>query len=518
MHRRFLHLSSILLFMLVSAILAPALGRGFERVRHIVPQFSPDDGLEGTLVAEARLVRAGQALYRPIVPDEFVSAPYTPGYTLVLALFPFNPAAPFTTGRIISLVAMLVVAFGLFWYIGQHTQLWWIGGIAAVFWLSFAPTQLWATRVKPDSLALACTMTGLAIASVRGGRYAIWAALPFSLAFFTKQTAVIAPLAVGLNLLFTDWRRALRFAAMYVLAVGLPYLSLEIATGGWAGKHIWGLHPSAWWSARLFWKYVRLLRWSLPLVGLALVAFPRGLQQYAYRQALLYALLAPLTLYAAGEIGAHHNHLLETMMAWTLAGSLAAGIAIGAWNVRPLGPVMAAGALAGVLIQASYLRTTPQWYRGEFGARSLDRFIPYIQSKPGPVLADNVALLVAAGKAVRFDDPSTMGPAIRSKLWDPSRLHEAITRQEFSLILLDVDLRKETTDASGRWTDETLCLIKQYYKLEFRDTINAYVPQPRKQGGMSCGSRGTPGDESSAVVKNSLPTLRWAEGLYRLPM
>ncbi|HEY1013663.1 MAG TPA: hypothetical protein VGE07_13210 [Herpetosiphonaceae bacterium] len=467
-----------LLALLVLLALAPALGKGLERVRYTVPSPSPDDGLEGTLLHEAQIVRRGEPLYRPVVADEFVSAPYTPGYTVVLAAWPLDPAAPFSAGRTISLVAMLLVGAGIGLFVGLHTRLWWLGLIAALCWLAFAPAQLWGTRLKPDALALACTTLGLCLASVRDGRLAAWSAIPFALAFLTKQTALLAPFAVGLNLLFTNHRRAIHYGLVCALAFAAPYFSLDVATGGWASAHIWGLHQRSWWSFALFWKYVELLKWSLPLVGLALLALPEARRNHAYRQALLFMVAAPAAMYGAGEIGAHHNHLLEPMLAFTLAGGLGAGLAFRRWG-DGLGRRLAVGAAALLLvIQGLALRETPAWYGGEFFPPSLERYVTYLSSKPGPVLADNVALVVSAGKPLPFDDPSTMGPAIRSGLWDPAKLHEAIRARQFDAILLEVDIEAETKDASGRWTDETLELIKAHYQLEFRDTLKAYVPRP----------------------------------------
>ncbi len=474
------HLFGAALFLLVGVTLWPALSRGIERVRHTLPTPSPDDGLEGTLVHEAQLIRQSQALYRPLVPEEFVSAPYTPLYTVALAAPSFDQARPFTAGRTISLAALIGVALLVAAFVGGHSGWWWLGGCAALLFLAFPPAQLWATRVKPDMLALFWTTLGLTLASVRRGRWADWAAVAFALAFFTKQTALIAPFAVGVNLLITDWRRAARYALTYGLALGLPYLTLDLVTGGMATAHIWGLHRSEWWRFALFWKYVELLRWSLPLLGLALLGLAQIRQHFAYRQALIYAVLAPLTLYGAGEIGAHHNHLLETMLAWTLAGGVGAGLVLAAGT--PVGRQIQRGlgvaAVALVLWQGWLLRATPAWYGGEFTPASLERFATYLQSKPGEALADNPALIVLANKPLRFDDPSTMGPAIRSGVWDPSGLHAAIAQRQFGVILLEVDLRSETSDAAGRWTDATLALINQHYQLEFKDQMFSYVPRP----------------------------------------
>src|SRR5215212_6940635 len=71
----------------------------------------PHDGLEGTLLHEARLLWAGQPLYQPLTPLRFVSAPYPPLHPLLLGLAD-QIAGPhvFWGGRLLSLAATLGVA------------------------------------------------------------------------------------------------------------------------------------------------------------------------------------------------------------------------------------------------------------------------------------------------------------------------------------------------------------------------------------------------------------------------
>src|SRR5262245_34995222 len=67
----------------------------------------PTDQLEGTLLYEARLLRAGTPLYQPLVPDRFVSAPYPPLHPLVVGLAD-TLAGPHLlwSGRLVSLLAL----------------------------------------------------------------------------------------------------------------------------------------------------------------------------------------------------------------------------------------------------------------------------------------------------------------------------------------------------------------------------------------------------------------------------
>ncbi|ABX05679.1 MAG TPA: hypothetical protein DEF47_24670 [Herpetosiphon sp.] len=472
-----LGLGGFLLVMMLG-LMWPAFERGLAR-RPVLNLQTPDDGLEGTLLHESQLIRRDRSLYRPIVAEEFISAPYTPLHPMLLSFMPFDPERPFTAGRWISLLSMLAIGLIISLFVASHTRIWLLGLAVGACWLAFPPAQLWALRLKPDLFALSFTALGLLLASWREGRWFGWAAVCFGLAFLAKQTLAMAPLAVGLNLLLHDWRKGLKFGTLAVLAAGLPYLALDLVTAGWATRHIWGLHRSEWWSFDLMWKYVRLLGWSLPLVGLALLGLGLYWRHYAMRQAALYATLAPISLYGAGEVGAHHNHLLETMLAWCLAGGLAAGLLINL-GLSKQGWRRAATALAigGLLLQGWCLRQTPSWYGGEFGILDLARFVPYIQSKPGDVLLDNPGLAIAAGKPLIFDDPSTMGPAIESGVWPAHGFYESIRQRRWSLIMLPFNVQTDRRDATGRWTEESIRLIDEHYQLEFADIVFTYVPKP----------------------------------------
>jgi hypothetical protein len=476
----------------------------------------PHDGLEGTLLHEARLWWGGEPLYQPLTTDRFVSAPYPPLHPLILGLAD-RVTGPhvFWSGRVVSLVAALGIALMIVLIVRRAAKTWAGGLLGATLFLSAPPVILWATRVKPDLMALLLTTLGLYLASRatedRGWRMedggsttvhppsssfhplsVVASAVCFTLAFFTKQTAVAAPLAVGLALLATDLRAFRRTRAGYIgrlplrwstLIFGLSYavltlgtwLVLDLSTGGQFTAHVWGLHRSEWWSSYLLSKFVVLLApyWPAGLFALALLT--RAAQSGRGLVPACYALVVPITLLGAGETGANHNHLLESLLALALAVGIAAG-----WAAElPLRALPTSLGVVGLLVAQLYLAVQPQpWYDRELvPGEPPERFISLIRSTSGEVLTDDVGLLFAAGRPLRYDDPSTMGPAATSGVWDQRGLLREIAERRFSAILIPIDVEEQTADPAGRWTPEMIAAIREHYRVAYRDSIYTYVPR-----------------------------------------
>jgi hypothetical protein len=135
-------------------------------------------------------------------------------------------------------------------------------------------------------------------------------------------------------------------------------------------------------------------------------------------------------------------------------------------------------ALLLVGVQVAQTTHPPDWYTGELVPMDPpERFLNFIRNTPGEILADDTGLLFQAGRDLRYDDPSTMGPAATIGAWDQRGLLEDIAQQKFSAIMLPINIEKSDLDASGRWTPEMLAAIKQHYQMKFHDTISTYVPR-----------------------------------------
>jgi len=511
----------------------PALGR----IAALLAYPYAHDGLEGTLLYEARLLRAGEALYRPLELYRFVSAPYPPIHYLFLALFDLilGPHV-FWPGRLLSLIAALGVALFAALIVRRTGAAWAVAALAAALVLSIPPLQLWSTRIKPDVLALLFTSIGL-YCTTRActsppkttSPMLILAAIAFVLAFFTKQTALAGPLAAGLALLINDLRdrysdappyagyasplpirwRTILFTGLYLGLVLIIWGLLDLITARQYTLHVWWEGKrTEWWTFLLFSKIIVLLGFWWPQMILAALALLLSWKQRSLLVPACYVLVVPLTLLGTGEQGANHNHLLETHLALAIAGCAALGVLIAPPPLPhpsptrgdgheefpngqfPRSPAWVRGIhqrigiwalLLGCLLAGAQIYQVahpPDWYAGELNPQDPpERFLNFIRNTPGEILADDTGLLFQAGRDLRYDDPSTMGPAARIGAWDQRGLLEEIAQQKFSAIILPVNAEKSIIDPAGRWTPEMLSAINAHYKLKFRDTLYIYVPR-----------------------------------------
>lgn len=458
-----------------------ALQRGMNFAILALHYSAPLDGQEGMALWEASLLRSGQGLYLPLTPDRFVSAPYPPLHPLLLALLGFTTGEhPFWAGRLISLVAGLATAFGGICLVRRVSHSWIGGLVAGILVLSFAPFQIWMLRIKPDILGLLLTVVGLLCAAYwkretqprRNWHIPLpllFAALLFVAAHFTKQTMLAAPLATGTLLLLWDRWLALRWALFYIGMLGLCWVTLDLITHGQYTFHVWTLHQLPWTWERC-WKLVSQLRdaWPLLLLGvLALVATRRQPNVTS-----MYLLWAPASLIGAGVAGSNHNHLLETGLALALAGGHAVGWAItNGGRSQLIAPILLA-------TQLLLWHTPEAWFAGDFTPDpDYNRYIDFVRATPGEVMADDIALLYAAGRPLRYDDPAAMGPASAAGLWDASHFVSELRAAHFSAIILPIDLGNGIEDPSGRWTHEMLQAIQQGYEAKFQDTLTIYTPR-----------------------------------------
>lgn len=479
-------------------------------------------GSEGLILSEAALLRAGQDIYVPFRADSFISAPYPPLYYYLVAWLWSDEANLFLNGRLISLgaalAAALFIALGVFFAVPRRPLQRWewlalggVGAVAGLLFVSLPAVTIWAARVRADMLMTALQLAGLVLvgAGVRSGRsWLTWAALvPFVLALYTKQTALAGPAAAGVYLALNygrQWRKTLAWGIGLALAIGLPFIVLNLGSSLELYRRLFKYHNLPWRSENfevyitLFWQEnAALLILSAALLvlsfGTAFVKLrepgigwlAKGLSAGREIPLVVWYLLASLVLLGGlGVSGADHNHFLPAEAATCLAaGVLAARLVVlpGRWRW------VALLAVAGLGLQAAVFSLPSTRYEIEFRVRDagyqqqMAQIVRNAASRPGPILTSEAAFLVLTGKASPatnyYNDLFTLAALDKQQLYSQAGLLERIRRKEFAFVLAEGDLfnREVRPDV---WTPELLAALEENYYRKFADVWHTYEPKP----------------------------------------
>ncbi len=478
--------------------------------------FQVDDS-EGVILSEAQWLARGVDPYQPARDDFFTAAPYTPIYTVINAAA--FAAGPFTfkVGRGVAWLATLAVAAIIAALVWWRTRR---GMLAAWAGLAILTTNLisvWSTRARPDHLALAFNLAGFAIiwcrwsaltdGQARAGSWwrldrAAWRTLWLAsaccaLGFYTKQTLLAAPVAIGAGLLLARPRAGIAFGAIYGTLVLPPFALLTAITRGGFYQKIVAFHSSwSWHDFSLLWAPFVARYWPLLALGVALplailIAAARGAGPLARLRAdpnLLPALYLPSALFfalGAGTHGGNHNHFVETTVVALFCGTLLIGRLLGAAR-----DALSWRMLAPLLLLALALGNEARFGETNWLARDFRQPLPneregwrnvaaFVTNDPGPVYSDNVGLLLVAGKEVRYTDPFSLAFAARTGQWDESALVARVERGEFSLIALRYDLFAADADGGGAndLTPALYTAIHTRYRVIERNVMTIYAPR-----------------------------------------
>ena len=210
--------------------------------------------MEGGMLVHAQRIAAGQGIYvKPSL--DFVPYLYTPLYPALQALLSFVFPLGYLLGRVVSLLALfaalmllgaLVVgeARGLARGRRLSAALVGLAGAAAVV-AAFVLTGGFFDLVRSDSLLLALEALTLWLI-LRGSTWksAAVAGLVMAAAFFTKQTASIMGVGLGVGLLVVNWRRGLIYGVVAAAALAAGVGFLVKTSDGWFWTYIFKLHQS----------------------------------------------------------------------------------------------------------------------------------------------------------------------------------------------------------------------------------------------------------------------------------
>ena len=478
----------------------------------IASPFGIDYG-EGIVWQQALLMHPG-TMYGQIDRLPYIVFHYPPLYHFsVLLLGSASGADLLATGRAISVGATVLIALMAGWLAWRNAG---VGGgarllgalIAATAPFGCWPIYQWAVLMRVDMLAAFFSLLGvcLGIAALRRPGLLYAAMVCFVAAVFTKQTELVAPLAVlAVHLRRRPARRSERviqtsgeaasghhalWAILFGAVLALAALAaMMVASDGGFLRHIIGYNINRMvLSNALFLLGTQFGEISLLVVAAVGVwcAWParvRGDDAAAERAILVLLLGLNLPMLATiGKSGGNINYFID----FYIAAAPFVGIAAAAAAARllaprsdghaRLGPVAALAIPLLILAELKIGYLPPNIFaRPEIVARNeaiLERF----RAASGPILADDMVLLLRAGKHVELE-PSIFAELGAKGRWDGNRLIALIQAHHFALIQTDRALDQGIMLA--RYTPRVRAAIEANYTVAERfERRFIYSPAP----------------------------------------
>ncbi len=391
---------------------------------------------EGLVLNFSQLWHTHGTYFFDIAKMPYVHGTYPPVMPMLLAPLATHPLAQLMTGRLISVIATLVVAVSCYSILRSCD----VKRFRAIVFSSlfFAPiyVAIFGTLVRVDMLAIAFSTMGLAV-YVRSGeqlRYRLMAILLLVAAFYTKHTTIAVPLALGLGLLpERRWRQAGELLALYGLAILGLFAYGHLVTAGEFTKHM--ITYSAFLELNIeqgkqYWLY-----FLLSIFGFLIIWW------FGWKQSLPVWLrwypvaLLPLVISAA-KPGADFNYFIEPYLAVLLVAAVIFERSIMTTRSSIVRQIVIISLLVQATLSLGFLLTSevlysPQQPRGRQEQVLLSE---HIMAAQGPILGEDWGPIILAGKPI-FYESFQFAELAKAGLWDDRELIAACERGDFALIV-----------------------------------------------------------------------------------
>lgn len=429
---------------------------------------------EGIVWQQALLI-PGRGMYGDITRYPFIVFHYPPVYHLVVRALTTTGMNWLEAGRAVSglstlaigVVAGTLAALATPTGIGRVPRL--TGAaIAGLSVFCYEPVVMWSPLMRVDMLAVALEFLGVLCVVTAPGRPVRLTAggLLLLLAMFTKQTSIAATLATFPIMLVVDRRRTIKAASIVLLAGLSALLLLSCLTDAGFIRHILFYNINRYDISSLadaIWSQRRQVVFFVLAIAAAIArgrrlwhehtpsGQPRG-RYHSLRRSLgtnlstrlsvivlLYFIVTISMLPMLGKSGASTNYLIEAMCVWSVvigmavATTLERAIARFARSRLPVTTILLGWLL---VLQMILLPTANDTLAAANPAEdaSLQSLQNRIQAMPGPVLSDDMVLLLRAGKEVPWE-PAIFAELASTGRWDEHLITDRITAHAFAAIL-----------------------------------------------------------------------------------
>lgn len=461
------------------------------------------DREEGFIFFQAMELAQGRTIYPPIDSYPYVVGNYPPVYPLIYAglMGIFPPSLEL--GRAIVLFSLLVIVTVLTNIVFRETGRAIAALLAVGLFLATWDVNNWIPFARVDFPAIAFGLLGLMCITSPLRRVGFAAGcLFFTLAFFTKQTQLIAPAAAFAGMIWRrEYYRAALFVAVMTSLAGGTMLLVNRLTGGQFLLHtvvynanemvpgqlaIWLNHlvrfgalkylaVAAVLAALLAARHLRLAR---PPSG---ESWPRPL--HIMPEAFTFLLFSAASVPSIAKVGAAANYLLEFHAAAALLLGLAAGLVANDWERladarRAVMRAAAGAAVVAITLHAAlyavgipgmmpakhkFFSLPPVERLTEIGARTELE----LAGVTGDILAEEPLFAIRTHHDVLYQ-PFIMTRLAKEGRWDQRRFLMDLGTGRFEIIVANQDLFDTPPELVVGFTPEMLAVIQARYLLYSR--------------------------------------------------
>jgi hypothetical protein len=434
------------------------------------------DNEEGFILNQIHQLRHGHTIYPELKAPPYTVGNYPPVYQVVNLPFSLVFGTHHWYGRLISILATLVLGYLIGRIVYRITEDIFTALVAGIFPFAVHYIYSWAVLNRVDMLALAFTLAGI-YKVFKEPKKIVVPVILFLLAFYTKQTMIAAPVIAFFYIFLNDPKKAGLFAVSLGLSGLMVFLTLYGLTHGEFFYHLvlYNMNPFRWSSV---WNYLtNMVHFYWPFFLIVLIGF---FVHWGRDWKLLFGgwfLLSALVAISAGKDGSAVNYLIEMF----IAGSILAGVSLSELRKSVVwGQYILAGLVFYQLILIPHFPYTRYWYgpmpdRARYNrAKSVEEIV---RNTPGPVLSDDAALLLRAGKPVLFQ-PFIMSTLDQQHLWNSAPLVQDIQNRKFSLVILYFPLSIENARGDERYSPAIYDALRfAYQPVDYRAPY--FIHQPR---------------------------------------
>jgi len=202
--------------------------------------------VEPYLLEGARLLGRGQNIYTDIQEPPYLGVVYPPFFFVVVGLMFRLFGVSYAVGRSISFVSAILIGLVIYKATLQETKQRFVASVAALLFFAAHYVYTFVPDFRVDMLGILLAFSGVFVLSrarENGWLPIVVSPILFSLAFYTKQSLLVAPLAASLYLVVIGKiQKGVAVGALFAAIVVPLFLILNQLTHGQFYQHIVVFH------------------------------------------------------------------------------------------------------------------------------------------------------------------------------------------------------------------------------------------------------------------------------------